>query len=208
MKSITLAILLVTAFSSTIYSQKLPRFLGEPIMTDTSSILFIPISYNEDILSSNKMGKGGGYHAKIIIYNFKTDTYKPLFEKDTFIASVSEYGYHGREEKIRNMIGKWFFLFVKLKDTNKSGRIDENDPSILFAVSRDGQNLRQLTSENENVTSFESYEQQGFILLRIQKDSDGDKSFKFEDKEYCYRKVNLKDLAVGNAIELKLSDTN
>lgn len=42
-----------------------------------------------------------------------------------------------------------------------------------------------------------------FLLVKIQKDSDGDRSFKNEDREYCYKKIGLTDLTVGKAIELK-----
>ena len=88
-------------------------------------------------------------------------------------------------------------------DTNNSGRIDEKDPTILFGVSTNGKNLRPLTDEKENVVSFESYDKQGFILIKIQKDVDNDKSFKNEDKEYYFKKVSLTDLSLGKGIELK-----
>lgn len=90
-----------------------------------------------------------------------------------------------------------------MKDTNNSGRIDEKDPSVLFAASVDGQSLKQLTDETENVVSFDSFAKQGFVLVKIQRDSDHDNSFKTEDKEFYFRKVNLEDLTLGKEIELK-----
>jgi len=190
-------------------SQKTPsRYFGEPILTDTLSTLFIPTRYSAEFHLSNKIALWGDYYANIVIYNYRADSYKKLFEKDTFIESFksnSGYSYYGARanEKVGNLTTKWFFLLVKTKDTNNNGRIDEKDPSILFAVSTNGENLRQITDETENVVSFDTFDKQGFILVKIQKDSDNDKSFKSEDKEYYFRKINLPDLTLGKGIESK-----
>jgi hypothetical protein len=169
--------------------------------------LFIPTRYNEEFLSSNKIAFWGDYYANIVVYDYKTDAYKKLFEKDTFIESFrdnSYYAYGTRTNgKVKNVTTKWVFLLVKTKDTNNSGRIDEKDPSILFAVSTNGKNLMPLTDEKENVVSFDTFDNQGFVLIKIQKDSDNDKSFKNEDKEYCFKKISLTDLTLGKKIELK-----
>jgi len=182
------------------------RYFGEPILTDSLSTLFIPTRYNEEFFSSNKIALWGDYYANIVAYNFQTDTYKKIFDKDTFIESLrnNNYGYGERTtDKIKNITRKWIFLFVKPKDTNNSGRVDEKDPSVLFAVSPDGQTLKQLTDESENVVSFDNFEKQGFLLIKIQRDSDNDKSFKAEDKEFYFKKVNLTDLTLGKGIEIK-----
>src|SRR5258706_13766236 len=66
-------------------SQKGPdRYFGEPVLTDTLSTLFIPTRYNNDFFSSNKIAFWGDYYANIVVYNYKTDSYKKLFDKDTF----------------------------------------------------------------------------------------------------------------------------
>lgn len=186
--------------------KKSARYFGEPILTDTLSTLFIPTRYNEEFLSTNKIAFWGDYYANIVAYNFKTDTYKKVFENDTYIRSLNSdnYSYPRRsEERIRNLTKDWIFLLVKTKDTNGSGRIDENDPAVLFAVSPDGQTLKQLTDEVENVVSFDNFENQGFVLIQIQRDSNNDKSFKIEDKEFCFRKVTLTDLTLGKPVEIR-----
>ena len=197
----------LTILTTDVLSQKGPaRHFGEPILTDSLSTLFIPTRYNEEFLSSNKIAFWGDYYANIVAYNFQADTYKKIFDNDTFIESLrsDRYSYGARtSDKIKNVTDKWVFLLVKPKDTNNSGRIDERDPSVLFAVSSDGQSLKQLTDERENVVSFQSFDKQGFLLLKMQRDSDGDKSFKAEDKEFYLRKINVTDLTLGNAIELK-----
>ena len=208
MKQIVTTFLLgLTIITTDGLCQKGPvRYFGDPILTDSLSTLFIPTRYNEEFLSSNKIAFWGDYYANIVAYNFKTDTYKRIFDKDAFIESLrnSNYGYATRtNDKVKNITKKWIFLLVKPKDTNNSGRIDEKDPSALFAVSPDGQTLKQLTDETENVVSIDNFEKQGFLLIKIQRDSDNDKSFKAEDKEFYFKKVNLTDLTLGKGIEIK-----
>jgi hypothetical protein len=206
-KIILIASFVLILLTSDAFCQKGPaRFFGDPILTDTLSTLFIPTRYNEDFMSSNKIAIWGDYYANIVVYNHKVDSYQKLFESDTFIEPfrMNNDDFHGRTVRsAKNRTAKWVFLLVKIKDTNKSRRIDENDPSVLFAVSTKGEDLKQLTEENENVVSFENYDQQGFILIKIQKDSGNDGSFRNEDKEFYFRKVNLTDLSIGKPIELK-----
>jgi hypothetical protein len=208
-KTVTTLLLGLIMFTTDGLCQKGPaRYFGEPILTDSLSTLFIPTRYNEEFLSANKIALWGDYCANIVAYNFQTDTYKRIFDKDTFIESLRSsnynYPYAARTaDKIKNLTKRWIFLLVKLKDTNNSGRIDEKDPSILFAVSTDGQTLKQLTAETENVVSFDNFEKQGFLLIKIQRDSDNDKSFKSEDRESYFKKVNLTDLTLGKGIEIK-----
>lgn len=206
-KIVTILLLGLTIVTTDGLCQKGPaRYFGEPILTDSMSTLFIPTRYNKEFLSSNKIAFWGDYYANIVAYNFQTDSYRKIFDKDTFIESLrnNNYGYSTRtNDKIKNITKKWVFLLVKLKDTNNSKRIDEKDPSVLFAVSPDGQTLKQLTDETGNVVSFENFEKQGFLLIKIQRDSDNDKSFKSEDREFYFKKVNLTDLTLGKGIEIK-----
>jgi hypothetical protein len=199
----------LTILTTDALGQKGPsRYFAEPLLTDTLSTLVIPTRYNEEFLSSNKIAFWGDYYANIVVYDFKKDSYKKVFETDTFIESfrsgADSYGYGTRtNEKIKNLTSKWVFLLVKNKDVNNSRRIDEKDPSVLFALSTNGETLKQLTDEKENVVSFDTFDEQGFILIKIQKDSNNDKSFKSDDKEFYFRKINLNDLTLGKSIELK-----
>jgi hypothetical protein len=209
MKTITTLLLGLTILTIDGHCQKAPaRYFGEPMFTDSLSTLFIPTRYNEEFFSSNKIAFWGDYYANIIAYNFQTDTYRKIFDNDTFIESLRNsnynYPYASRTtDKIKNITEKWIFLLVKPRDTNTSGRIDERDPSVLFAVSLNGQTLKQLTDDTENVVSFDNFEKQGFLLIKIQRDSNNDKSFKADDKDFYFKKVNLTDLALGKGIEVK-----
>ena len=88
-KTALMLALVLTLVEVEALSQKGPvRYFGEPILTDSLSTLFIPTRYNEDFLSSNKIAFWNDYYANIVAYNFQTDTYKKLFEKDTFIQGL------------------------------------------------------------------------------------------------------------------------
>lgn len=184
---------------------KIPRYFGEPILTDTLSTIFIPTRYNNEFLSTNKIAFWGNYYANIIVYNFKLDTYKKLFETDTYIEGFggdNEYGYRTiPKDKIKNVTSKWVFLLVKNKDYNDSDRIDENDPSTLYVATINGENLKSITDTNEDVISFQVFSDQGFALLKIMRDQDRNKSFKNES--VYLKKIDLNDLTLGKEIELK-----
>jgi len=194
-------ILLMVLTPSFLRAQKVASF-DPPILTDSASTLFIPVLYQDEFFSSNKIAFWGLYYANIIVYNYQTDTYKRLFPKDTYIKPIVTQRYAYRAEVEKTLITRqWVFLLVKYVDTNRSGRIDERDPTILFAASTDGQQLKQLTDETENVVGVENFDQQGFYLIKIQRDSNNDKSFKPEDGVTYFRKLNLADLTFGKAIE-------
>jgi hypothetical protein len=183
------------------------RTFHSPVMTDSSSTLFFPIRYSEAVFSSHKIAFWGDYYANVLIYDFQKDTYKKLFENDTYIQgwAYERQNYYNRDrnDKPLNLTSSWFFFLVKNKDLNKSGRIDEHDPSILYVTDKKGQNLRALTNETENVVGFEVFEAQGFALIRIQRDANADNSYKVEDRDFYYKKINLSDLSFGKNIEIK-----
>lgn len=186
------------------YKEKAPRYFGDPIITDSLSTIFIPVRYNDELLSDHKMGN---YYANIVVYNFKTDSYAKLFPSDIFIeAFVGTHPYQfgtQPDQKLKNITSKWIFMLAKNKDYNDNGRIDEHDPSILFATTLTGEKLKPLTHEDENIVSFDIYDKQGFVLIKIQRDTNKDGSFKIGDKDFYFRKIDLTDLALGNSIEVK-----
>ena len=205
--SLVLTVVLTLVSSAAIgqRSDKVARYFGEPILTDSSSTIFFPVQYNEEFLSTNKIAAWGYYYANMVVYDIKNDAYRKLFDADTFIEGF-KYGRNAgygvdRNTRLKNITAQWVFMMVKSKDYNNSGRIDENDPSILFAATKRGDGLRQLTEDHENVVSLDVYEAQGFAIIKIQKDSNKDRSFKNGDKDYYFRKMSLTDLTLGKPIE-------
>jgi hypothetical protein len=178
------------------------RYLDSPVWTDSASTLFIPTLYNNEFLSSNKLAASGGYYANILVYNFVTDSYRKLFEADTYIKDFrSRLHYPLREDTLTNMSAHWVFLLVKNNDFNRNGRIDEMDPSTLYVVNRRGDTLKPVTSKNEHVVSFQIFEKQGFAFVRLQRDSNYDELFDGSDKDIYLRRIDLEDCALGKPIE-------
>jgi hypothetical protein len=206
MKTIFLSIVVTLSFYwvNGQVSTKLPRFINEPVFTDSVHIFF-PVSYNENLLSNNKIALFGNYYANFIVYDVATDHYKKLFDRDIYILPLNMQPKNSIDfTQPKSVTPNWIFLFVKHKDYNESERVDERDPSILFAVKKSGKELRQLTLESENVLSINLFEKQGFGLVKMQKDSDGNKSFKGES--IYFRKINLTDLSLGKEINTQTSD--
>jgi hypothetical protein len=179
-----------------------PR-LDSPFMLDSTSTMFFPVDYGQSMISSPKLAAFDGYSANILVYDFINDTYRFLFDKNTFVKRLIPYPeYHYGTPRNNTKNKKWLFLLVKTTDTNANGRMDDNDPAVAYATDAQGENLRPLTTSDVNVVNITFYDKQGFALLYIQRDTDGDKSFKYEDKVFYYQKIDLHDLKVGKPIEL------
>ncbi|HKR04829.1 MAG TPA: hypothetical protein VJY62_09350 [Bacteroidia bacterium] len=196
---------MLTVCAAYAQKSKLAYYFDDPVVVDSASTIIIPTRYNSDFLSSNKIALWGDFYANIIFYNFTSDTYKRLFDQDTYIVGYKTHYYYYREEpkQPENITSKWLFYRVKNVDRNKSGRIDNDDPAILYVTDLHGGNLKSLTTENENVLSIDIFEKQNFALIKIQRDQDNDGDFENSDKDFYYVKLDLTTMSFGNKIEAK-----
>lgn len=174
--------------------------LESPFLADTTSTMLFLIRGNDAAKSFF-----GEHTSNIVVYDFTKDIYRRLFDQDVYVQRTAlfpqnEQHPYGTATK-RHVNPKWIFYIVKNSDTNSSGRLDERDAAVLFVTNARGENLRALTPNGVNVVGLTFYERLGFALAEIQRDSDGDKSFKYEDKVFYYQKINLDDLSMGNPIE-------
>jgi len=187
-------------------SAKDSEYFAEPIMMDSLSTMFIPVLYNAKLFSSEKIAVFGNYYANIIVYDFKLDQYRRLFPHNTFIEPIitNDYSYVDKMlQRTKNISKDWVFLSVKSVDYTGNGKIDELDPTVLYASTRNGTGLKRLTPENEHVISLQLFEKQGFALIKLLRDSDGDRSFRAMDKISYYLKIDLKTLELGHPIEVQ-----
>jgi hypothetical protein len=205
MKQILLLIFLsVSVLAQAQRSYKNENSLGNPILTDSTSTLFIPVLYNEQLLSSNKLAVWGGYYANLIVYNFVTDTSKKLFEDDTFVQFARSDDSNAKmyHQSMPIVQANRIFLLVKQTDTNGSGRIDEQDASVLYTISPTGENLQALSTGKDHVMGIQVYAHAHFALVTLQRDSNRDGVFNQKD-QYYYRKLDLKKLQWGREIKLE-----
>lgn len=198
--------LLITTFSifnCLLFSQSSNKIeFGHPNFTDSSTII-IPIEYDTPFMSGSKSLSNHSY-ANIIFYNYKTDERKYLFDKNVYIASFNQRSFSYYDPKSKTTIGKKIILYsVKNVDYNQNGKIDENDPTLLYVSDLNGSNLKCISSTSENVASYELFEKQNFALIKVQRDQNNDKNFKSDDIDYYYIKLDLANLTLGNKIELK-----
>lgn len=178
-------------------------YFSGPIFSDSNSTLILPIRASTGVFASDKTGLNG-YYVNIIFYNFKNDSYKKLFDTNTYIESFERYTYGPYYEKNLQpfKINEWIFYKVKNNDRNHSGRITWFDPTILYVSDINGNQLKQITSKDENLVKLHFFEKQGFVLLEIQRDQNKDDNFDDKDKSFYYVKLDLNTLTLGNKIEV------
>jgi hypothetical protein len=192
-------LLSVSAFGQ---SDKMQYYLANPIIADSLSCIMIPIQLDISLLSANKLSYGE-YYANILFYDFKKDAYKKLFETDTYIKGFDSPSNIARKNSQDNFSRKWIFYFVKSFDYSKNGKIDGDDPYILYVTDKSGNSLKPLTLNSENAVSINIYEEQGFALIKLQRDLDKDNDFENSDKDFYYIRLDLETLKLGSKIEIK-----
>ncbi len=186
---------------------KVSKFLGNPIMVDSSSTIIIPTSYDIKVYKSSKFSWASEYYSNVIFYDFIKDSSKRLFPHDTFIKEFYDYNvsrsYYGGYSYSRMNSKKLLFYFVKSNDYDNNSKINNEDPSILYVSDKQGNNLKALTLENENAVSIDIFDKQGIAMVKMQRDSDNDRDFDKDDTDYYYIRLDLNTLTFGNKIEIK-----
>lgn len=188
-------------------SSKQP-YLDNPIILDSASSFLIPVRYDVTVFSSNdKLAIFGNYYANIVFYNIQTDSSKILFKKDTYIMDFKIPFYYNKSVYDNlgnsNRTKKCVILRVKDVDYNQNGRIDNNDPDILYVTDNLGHTLRCLSTKDESVLSIQIFEKQNFALVKFQRDNNHNGKYDYRDDEYFYAKLDFATLTLGNKIELK-----
>jgi len=203
MKNILIVLILICGFANG-YSQnkELPKYYADPMIIDSSWIM-IPIYYKPHIaLKQEELWEG--HYANILFYNCKTDSIKMLFKGDTYIKPlpyewVPNYSIHNKQYS-----NKWIFYFLKVSDYNNNGRFDTNDPYTLYVSGKNGNELRPLTQPNENAMSIDIFDKQGFALIKIQSDTNGNKKFgNREWADFYYIRLDLNSLKLARKIDIK-----
>lgn len=202
---LTICSLAAFGLSAQELSKGVTQDFAGPVITDSASTIMIPTLYDAGIFTSNKMQVGNEFYANVLFYNFKKDSVKRLFAKDTYIANfnrVDHYSYDERRVR-KQRTAQLFFYRVMNMDHNRNGKIDHGDPVVLYVSDIYGNRLTQLTASNDNMVSMELYEKQNIALVKVQRDQNKDGEFNYKDGDYYYVKVDLSTLAVGNKIELR-----
>lgn len=198
MKRTLLLILLTLSASEQVNAQRNEKsqHITVPILVDSTSTMFFPVLYDDELFSANKIAFFGGYYANILVYNSAKDEYEKLFQQDTYIEpfNLNPSAY----TNFKNLTDNWIFYLVKDTDRNKNGRIDERDPSVLYVSDKKGTGIRSLTKPDEHIISMIVYEKQGFGLIGVEKFQDESNR---KNRLFYFKKINLKTLEIGKAIK-------
>ena len=67
-------------------------------------------------------------------------------------------------------------------DYNGDGKLDEQDPNYLFTSDMSGNNFKQITPNNRNISNFQPINKSDILLIQSQIDSNSDKKFGSKDE--------------------------
>ncbi|MFY7734462.1 MAG: hypothetical protein ACOVSR_13330 [Bacteroidia bacterium] len=82
-----------------------------PIIVDSASTIVIPISYNSNYFSNNKIANWEDLYANLIFYNFVTDSSKRLFDHNTYILNIyNRYETFYNKKPNKNFTKQHFFV--------------------------------------------------------------------------------------------------
>jgi hypothetical protein len=80
------------------------------------------------------------------------------------------------------MSSNYIIYLARTDEYNKDGVIDDDDPIYLFVSTKTGENLKQITPNGMNVTSWKITRDGKTIIVTIQNDKNSDKKFNDEDE--------------------------
>jgi hypothetical protein len=208
MKAAVCCLIFFLPFRETLAQNLWPFHFGNPIILDSASTLLFPVNYYQadKLPSSIKVDIWDNHYSGLVFYDVKKDSILRLFKEEVYIAHLNRSTYNKMNGTIRqdgSFSRDWILYRVKNMDTNKNGQLDKRDADILFVSDYHGKNLKKITSETESVVSIDIFNQQNYALIKLQLDTNKDGSYDSEDQEFCYRRLDLKTLTLGQKITVR-----
>jgi hypothetical protein len=180
---------------------KLHKYFLSPVIIDSSSVVLIPIHYKPHVAWKQNL-LWDNHCSNILIFDTKTDSVKKLFKEDTFISRYNLVNYPRWQINNSLYSSRWLFFFVKTSDYNKNGKLDPEDPYIIYVSDRNGDGLKPITPLDECALSIDISDEQGFAIIQMQRDSDHNNEFSYYDECYFVR-LDLNTLTFGKKVEQK-----
>ena len=162
-----------------------------PEIIDSSHIVIYPLILERTSYGSGISSSYGGERTtywNLIFYNTDDKTQKLLTkDKRIIITSMKSNDKSSTSSDYRwsegiDIYENHIFYEVVSKDFNQNNYLDINDPTYLYVSDKKGNNFRQLSPDNYNVTSWQVVKGTSKIILQGQKDSNGDKRFDSNDE--------------------------
>lgn len=169
------------------------KYIDAPfyVNQDTSDFIIYPVSmtssYNRKSSRSysydySKDSYYGYMYANFIFYNLST--------KDYFLVSDNNINATSIYTNYATKLGLIFYI-VKLEDTNKDNIIDIQDNSQLAVSKDDGTDFKVLTDTKQNLISWDVFQKNKYVVVRLLQDSDNDNFFDIGFDKMHIQQINL-----------------
>lgn len=168
---------------------------ADTIQVDSSEYFIIPHHLESD--DKQEYGKGKGFfmwgaYTEVSFFNSLTNEVHNIFEGKKVLISAFRERYFGyREEspveKLPNFLPNHILYMVRSSDYNKDGALDSEDPVYIYVTDKKGKGLRQITPDGFNVLSFKVSTNGKTVMVRAQKDVDGNKKFRPGDEQVYFK---------------------
>ena len=210
MKKIILVLLLLlnslfaVSQAAKMYRQSFDRY----IELDSTNLILIPIEWDNNAKVDDIKVQGVNRTKNILFYNPTNDYQKFLFDsKLQIIVSYSGHLLRRRyaaDTTARPLNKEQLYYTVINEDYNGDKKLDDGDPTYLYASKFDGSELTLLTPQFYSLKNYRYIERSHVILATLTEDENRDKKFNNNDAEVLY-KIELTDLSKSKIIaKLKL----
>jgi hypothetical protein len=159
---------------------------------DSSEVVLYPLilerTTSDPSFSSGSSSERTNYW-NVIFYNSNTNTQHLLVDnKKVVITSINLEKNSSAQNKERISdrvnIGKDYIFYNAITtDFNNNKVLDADDPTYLYISDKSGNNFRQLSPENYDITSWQILANSTKIVLQARKDSNGDRRFDQNDEQ-------------------------
>jgi hypothetical protein len=167
---------------------------------DSSGIIMFPLSMGE-----SERADGGSLSYKsmpsnrywnIIFLNSKSNQYHFLSDKKMLISNF-DLQYSSDVNRNITQASKYIFYTIKVDDYNKDKIFDNEDPQYLFVSDKEGNNFRQISPANHDLSNWQFIKSVNKVLLTAKTDSD--KNNKFDEQD----EVKTFEVDMGSGTEAK-----
>jgi hypothetical protein len=162
--------------------------INNPTILDSSDWVLYPLTL-EELEETEKGFKSSSYgrqyaYWNVAFYNTKTKQSRLLSDSlKMLINSISPKNdviiHSGQREKRNEGL---IYYSITTKDYNQDGKLNSDDPKYLFISDLSGQDFKQVSPDNFDLTHWQTINETKKILIQARKDSNKDKKFDGDDE--------------------------
>jgi len=148
-------------------STQMRLIFGQPAQLDSSIYVMIPLELKRDQGSFITKSRGDdNYSWNIIFLNTETQKYHLLDSGRKMLIRSYDIDQAATDVITSHKTGdRLLFYSVTTDDTNKDGKIDNDDAEYLFTSDKEGNNFKQISPPNFDVRSWKVIKETHKILM-------------------------------------------